>query len=250
VPDIKLFFCPSGNDVRRPTDKYGHKVNDSLGDVSAAAAGLPGADPGRMLTHGNWPRYTDSIGVYDNKVEYNVAGQYGYRNAAIYGAIYYDKAPGYNPMSGPQPVAYTRPTVKSAVACPAFKTARHLGNRALVADDFWKGKKDNHPIVEGAMTDPGFGIMVHKEGYNVLFGDGSAAWFGDPQRRLIYWDTSTITGGYGALGMTWHWIGGGPASWPWQNTAPRIFARNGTPLAWHMIDEWRGLDVGAAAGVP
>ena len=37
------------------------------------------------------------------------------------------------------------------------------------------------------MTSHAGGQQRHKDGYNVLYGDGHAAWYGDPQRRIIWW---------------------------------------------------------------
>ena len=33
----------------------------------------------------------------------------------------------------------------------------------------------------------GMGANVHKDGYNVLYGDYSVSWYGDPEQRIIYW---------------------------------------------------------------
>ena len=80
-------------------------------------------------------------------------------------------------------------------------------------------------------------------GYNVLYDDWHAAWYGDPQQRFIYWsqlhptaaqatakgwgtDTSSvsdvidITGGLGT------------------------FQKRGSALAWHLFDSAAGVDVG------
>ena len=35
------------------------------------------------------------------------------------------------------------------------------------------------------------GQYAHRDGYNVLYGDWSAKWYGDPQRRLMWWECST-----------------------------------------------------------
>ncbi len=247
LPDEKTFYCPSGADVRRPTERYGHRVNETLGDWKEARAGLGGAEAGRVLSNGAWPRYTNSISGYDNKVEFNVTMQYGYRNQAIYGAIYYTNAPGYQPMHGPKDMPWTKPVVKGEVGAPPFKTTRLLGGRALVSDDFWRGAKNMHPIDEpnDAAQDPGYNMYTHVDGYNVLYGDGSAAWYGDSSQRIIWWFDSSTVGGYGALGMTWHWIGGGSAGFPWTNSTPRIFQKFGTPAVWHLFDDARGIDSSA-----
>jgi len=31
------------------------------------------------------------------------------------------------------------------------------------------------------------GLYAHREGYNVLYGYGSAKWYGDPQQRIMLW---------------------------------------------------------------
>jgi prepilin-type processing-associated H-X9-DG protein len=36
------------------------------------------------------------------------------------------------------------------------------------------------------MKYPGDGAYGHRDGYNVLYGDGSVRWHGDPQQRLIW----------------------------------------------------------------
>ena len=54
-----------------------------------------------------------------------------------------------------------------------------LGARALVSDSFAKGPN---------IHETGFGYYVHREGYNVLYGDYAVRWHGDRDRRLIYWD--------------------------------------------------------------
>jgi prepilin-type N-terminal cleavage/methylation domain-containing protein len=249
LPDEKALYCPSGMDVRRPTERYGHRVNDTLGDWKQARGGSGGQEAGRVLTNGAWPRWTDSIGVYDNKVEFNVTMQYAYRNQAIYGAIYYTRAPGYNAMDGPKTMPWCKGMVKSEVGAPPFKTTKLLGGRALVSDDFWRGAKGRDPIDEpdNAAVDPGYCMYTHRDGYNVLYGDGGAAWYGDPEQKIIWWFDSSTVGGYGALGMTWHWIGGGSAGFPWTNTSPPIFQKFGTPAIWHTFDDARGLDSGAPA---
>ena len=34
---------------------------------------------------------------------------------------------------------------------------------------------------------PGMGHYAHRDGYNVLYGDWSAKWYGDPQQGIVYW---------------------------------------------------------------
>lgn len=67
-------------------------------------------------------------------------------------------------------------------ASPMLGRVRHL---ALVSDDF--------TARFGAQT--GIGKYAHKFGYNVLYTDGSASWYKDPDmkiaKRRVYWDDET-----------------------------------------------------------
>ncbi|HRU06636.1 MAG TPA: hypothetical protein P5137_12780 [Candidatus Brocadiia bacterium] len=61
-----------------------------------------------------------------------------------------------------------------------------LGDLSLVVSRFGKaGRKDNDPS-QPRPTYPGDGLYAHREGYNVLRGDGSVRWFGDPQQKIIW----------------------------------------------------------------
>ena len=62
----------------------------------------------------------------------------------------------------------------------------------MVADRFGKATKLDS---EGRLTYPGDGIYGHKEGYNVLYGDGSVRWYGDPQQSHIWKKMPMDSGG-------------------------------------------------------
>ncbi|HRU05137.1 MAG TPA: hypothetical protein P5137_05105 [Candidatus Brocadiia bacterium] len=76
-------------------------------------------------------------------------------------------------------IAYTKPAVVAFAGAPPFKTQKLLGSRTVVTDSF---SKTTTPL-----PTPGMGQWAHREGYNLLRGDGSAAWYGDPQKTLIWW---------------------------------------------------------------
>jgi len=88
------------------------------------------------------------------------------------------------------PVLYTKPLHHAVPGTAQFKTSKQLGGRAVVSDGFSKryngaGSVANlatHPI------DPGDGMTHHRDGYNVLYGDSSARWYGDAQQRIVWWD--------------------------------------------------------------
>jgi hypothetical protein len=77
--------------------------------------------------------------------------------------------------------------VKLENMCPAFKTQKLLGEYALVSDRAEKPTKGSSMGQEfGARLCPGDGYYGHRDGYNVLYGDWHAAWYGDPQQQLIW----------------------------------------------------------------
>jgi len=93
--------------------------------------------------------------------------------------------------STPVPLMYTRPLQKVYGGTSAFKTSRALAGRALVADSH---AKNFQRVYEGSFDDysalfPGDGESCHKVGYNVLYGDNSVRWAGDPQQRIAWWDS-------------------------------------------------------------
>jgi hypothetical protein len=77
-----------------------------------------------------------------------------------------------------------------------FRTQKELAGRALVTDTWSKGTpldatgRDvsayDETAIANAATVAGMGMAGHQEGYNVLYGDWSAKWYGDPQQRLIW----------------------------------------------------------------
>jgi len=74
---------------------------------------------------------------------------------------------------------------------PPKRTSRALADGALAADRFgvrgWDAAGQGEPNNTGDPTFwPGDGLYGHRDGYNVVYGDGHAAWFGDPQERWIW----------------------------------------------------------------
>ncbi|HRU07517.1 MAG TPA: type II secretion system protein [Candidatus Brocadiia bacterium] len=70
---------------------------------------------------------------------------------------------------------YAKPAVKAYKMCPPFKTAKLLGQRAIVSDTF-----DHAATWQG----PTMVRMHHGEGYNTLYADGHAAWRFDPDDEM------------------------------------------------------------------
>jgi len=102
----------------------------------------------------------------------------------------------YNGTPRPQTRPQIAPDWRGKAWYPLFKTQRLLGSRAIVSDTFYKtgkGDKGWEKLNVGQLY-VGMGSYAHKEGYEVLYGDGHAKWYGDPQQRIMWMDTNTSGG--------------------------------------------------------
>ena len=271
LPDEKSLYCPSAQGIS--AGKYAaigtaspnesSYINRSLSEWRKARQSVSGGDAGYALTHGDWTRSINRSGAPDNVKFYQVAMEYGYRNSPIFCEFGSGNAGNYH-LLGDKYIPYTRPAVVTQAGCPPFKSAKLLAGRALVSDDFWKSTNlinDTKRFSEcdttsAGVTAPGRAAYVHRDGYNILYGDGSVSWYGDTEQRIIYWDVTKLTNTanlFGAaLGNSAHYVGDGVTGAS-SNTANHPAApidtsnniRFGTPAVWHIFDGARGLDVDA-----
>jgi prepilin-type processing-associated H-X9-DG protein len=162
---------------------------------------------------------------------------------------------------------------------PLFQSSKQLGDRALMSDSF-------NRWLEGASDLTGQknnaeGMACHQEGYNVLYGDGSAQWFGDPQRKIIYWPchngpwpnggspiqpmgvgdeswemaSGRNEGGRAGYCEAGYWTPGGLSGnywhadrniyqwYPYQNGARTGYGSYAGQAIWHEFDVARGIDL-------
>ena len=132
----------------------------------------------------------------------------------------------------------TKPVAVGRNCAQVFPTQRALGGRALVADSFQKDKL-SHQAHSQAIVERTGGYQAHKDGYNVLYGDGHAAWFGDPQQRIVWWPRDFYSTFYGC-----------------HVASSRILYDNNTSSMrntigasydiWHTMDNAAGVDVDVA----
>jgi len=248
VPDVSSFYCPSaaGYPTRRPpgwvssagapfdyTNAKNHKPIQTMSQIKRVAGELNA----ESLQYGDysWGPSGDESGAYTNDgtcTRAQILSQYHYRNMAVYSE---------QDSKHPWPVAYTRPKVMASPQIPMFKTQRILGGRALMSDSF--DKFFSMPTYE-----PGFGWYAHRDGYNVLYGDHHVAWYGDPQRRAIYWSTPIGTAHYhvspslqtnGYVGYSSSYGNGAGAFWENSHTQGA--------LVWHNLDVAAGIDANVPA---
>ena len=149
-----------------------------------------------------------------NKQQNHVKGSYNYRNAAI------DLA-----SDAPTALPLTKPQIVADPNCPPFKTQKLLGMRALVSDSF------DRDFVDGAEQDnrvAGRGPETHGTGYNVLYGDWHAAWYGDPGQQIAWFWPEVRAAGSGNPDPNHDWIDR---------------SNLGAHEVWHVLDVDAGLDL-------
>ena len=171
-----------------------------------------GGRDGRALMYGD---YSWAESYSEGQSDRGVLSTYNYRNVPL--AIDPSRKLDGTDFAVPD----TQPVVKTQAGCPMFKTQRDLGGRALVSDSF---DRPSSPFWK-----EGFGKYVHKEGYNVLYGDHHAMWYGDPGRHLINLPTPPGFEIDAAQGSDVSFV---PVA-PLQNQAF---------YSWHMFDMAGGID--------
>ena len=215
VPDARVFYCPSAagmpNDGGLPLTR-GCNVRDWQ---------LAGGYDADTMKYGKWGRATTKAHysytglhklVIMSHYSYQLVPHHSYGSADTVGT---DTA-AYN-----TPVCYTTPTIwMPQRRVPMFKTDKQLGSRAYVGDTFsfdtprldtaFGARRSYVGIENGAaddgsgdlfcydttpdykaVNDWGYGQYAHREGYNILYGDGHSTWYGDPDQRLIFWGGQT-----------------------------------------------------------
>jgi len=289
--DARSFFCPStGGSMVADNPRAGDgatwaSVYPQATNVATSAKDVQrlGGFDARSLSHGDytWMNYTH--GPFQGVA---VQSDYNYRNVPfiIYGRrgppdeFLYSEALGCENITQKAQWAAgatdfdiglegTKPMTVATPGGPLFKTQKILGRRAIVSDSFSRAAFTAAEYISISTTKVGMAHYAHREGYNVLYGDWSAKWYGDPQKRIMWWNgapvyapwyTSTETReAYRALGsnVVWEWMGmiddplppghsPGPAgrtdgSWGVYGTSPYNYSAS----IWHLMDVAAGVDV-------
>ena len=221
LADLNVFYCATGRAYDRAIGggkNNQERIYASASNYNALTQSwietdvgniqkLGGNGSGQDLTHGsyNWVsnfghRYFVPVGAVALGGGKALGCSYAYRGqpAPCYGVV----TPGDKVDQANRDItntyengAYTgsQPTTvaKMGNLAPPKRTVRALGDGALAADRFgvrgWDEAGEAQPT-NGGDPDlwPGDGIYGHREGYNVLYGDGHATWMGDPQERWIW----------------------------------------------------------------
>lgn len=252
LQDCKSFYCPSGDPMPNGQDPALAKPGVIVGNLAGwKAAG--GFDANTLLGDKWTLARTDSTHgvIYCN---------YDYRNSPmILGSPWCmvqdrGKDPGISTwLSG------TKPAVYVADLEPLFRTQKELGGRAIVVDTFDKGQDYDalgtkvtsyyNQAVTVSCRIAGMGIKAHRDGYNVLYGDWSVRWYGDPQQQIIWHrqdNSSTTTCNLGAnvLGNSYYDYSKGFIPFGYSHTAMQGNSHTvgSDVLVWHYFDNGNGID--------
>ena len=281
--DANAFFCPTSTNM--PGDTYFYSIAeyttgaDSIGDLNRA-----GGTTAEAIMHGDYGwlgnYYTGGTSSSQGTFTKAVISSYSYRLVPThcynpgdwnrhYGGFRY--IPGYpiftNSLRGSGgddsnlqyiAPAWVKPRQIIKVGEPVFKTQKQLANRAIISDSFGRGLT-SYWTNDNGIGKPGLGFFAHREGYNVLYGDWSAKWYGDPQQHIMWWPMpERYTYGRDAVvtGMcqntvtydVWHPRTNNPqytrnyVNTYLTNLKPDSWGSVGAIGVWHMFDVANGVD--------
>jgi len=184
LPDARSFYCPSSWATHAVSGTPVNFPKDTNADLYAWTRA--GGYEGKFLTHGDWTGASNIERGYPGAAAYSRGAlcSYAYRN--VWNRAY-DASVDDGPGDYAYTVNFTRPVVTTNEGCPLFKTTRDLGFRAVAADAFGSTSPPNAASEEDLI---GRGVFGHREGYNVLYNDGSMDWYGDMNARIIYWNSA------------------------------------------------------------
>jgi len=273
--DARVFYCPTAGGTM-PKDfmlywpSYWPNMKAATGPQDLLRTG--GFDAYTM-THGNWDWVVDNtravggFGWYQQdpyvvaQCDYNYRGQPSWLNISSYVVPPYGTwmrtAPpfGKDWVMRPMILKYTKPAVTTEIGCPWFKTQKLLAGRALVTDSFSRCTPFKYPSSQGRLDpQPAKSIYAHRDGYNVLCGDWSVKWYGDPELSIMWWPNPLDT--WVNNNNTYAWYS---HMWSAQTTAvdylanpvnpDTFFCYAGNPVnapnvgIWHLFDMHSGVDV-------
>jgi len=209
--DAKVLYCPSSNGM-----PSGYQSGTSSTATSGGPANLndwktAGGFDAETMLYGNWqPVHT---GDYEGGNVNDIMSHYAYRGIPLVGGygVHADKDQGIlGGYDAKIRLMGARPAISPRIGQPLFRTAKEYGARAIVADVFDKGfnvdgagelaaNGGGASPLDTSQDVPGMGVAGHRDGYNVLYGDWHASWFGDPQQKIA-WHTDGWQGWTGISG--------------------------------------------------
>jgi prepilin-type N-terminal cleavage/methylation domain-containing protein/prepilin-type processing-associated H-X9-DG protein len=250
IGDAGVYYCPSSNGMLPDrTMKYGDTA------ITMGAANLndwktAGGSDANTLLYGDW----DKIAYHSknsNYAEAMVQSHYAYRNVPVNAFRVWHVADDRDETKIWVPGV--KPRQSAGIGQPIFRTVKELDARAIVTDTFSKGLSfdalgnhvDGSGLIEESRNMVGMGQFAHRDGYNVLYGDGHAAWYGDPQQAIMwhkqgYSTTAIARDSYAVLAQN-SYLGGMFT----QSNIANTYVCSTALDVWHTFDMHGGVDVGA-----
>ena len=240
LTDYSIFYCPSGRGALSPEIRTGDPYRlQNLAQVrkGATAPGANGLFLG-LYTNAAIGETYGWLGAYSIGRDMSIRSQYNYR-PGIFGS-------GSKSWDSRKIVFMpgTKPRALGREGAQVFPTQRALGARAMICDTFERRRNEPCTLEQAALgggplyyQGAAYGSQTHRDGYNVLYGDGHAAWYGDPQQRIIWWEMvgDSAANMYSSI-LAASWIEPGNASENRMNAASEI---------WHMMDVANDVDAEA-----
>jgi hypothetical protein len=249
IEDMGVYFCPSATGM--PADRVSDVMNYAATTL-AECKQAGGTDP-QTIARGNWGflgnwvnnfgyRYYVSARVLQSHYNYRMVPSCVQPDSEWYYA--------YDPPGGVTRTDLTyfcpmwvRPYQRFKASEPVFKTQKQISSRAVVSDSF--SKDLGYSVVRAAV--PGMGYWAHRDGYNVLYGDWIAKWYGDTQSRIMWWPRQgagwtnlRYSLANNVLGDYWLPDYGNPNCY----SGVADWGEKGHVGVWHSFDVANGMDVG------
>jgi len=190
MPDAKVFFCSSSDNMPGDAALPGYQ-----GLIRASHLRSIGGDGAEAFLRGNYnslPFINQYAGAYCRAA----FSHYAYRNVPLNVGTYNWAWTWHTREQNTFPIPGVRPAVNMRLGQPFFRTVKELNGRAICSDTFSKGTAyDANGTYVGALqstdinnsrTIVGYGVKAHQTAYNVLYGDGHAALYGDPQMGIAF----------------------------------------------------------------
>jgi len=266
--EARALYCPSaGGTMPPPTGLWGVSFDGNYtpyGATSVRDLQKAGGYDARSIMYGDW----SGLQAFNANMDKcrAVFSDYAYRLSplALSASAYNEKYTGTSQVHIRNitkiQVGGTRPAVITEIATAAFKTQKLLAGRAVVADSFGRPNDGVHSTtyaVQAAQLRCGDGFFAHRDGYNVLYGDGSVRWAGDPEQRFLWWPEiprsvvgANININYVSVmcntqssTLGWWRMQNGAQFVSWNLYNPQGDIKNDAQGAWHIFDNAVGIDV-------
>jgi len=184
LKDGTVLLCPEmggtattyyGNRAGGGDTVYGYDFRSDLWRRLRGRTHMQGIEHG----DGTWLKANPSGAGTERAVA--LLGSYSYRLQPWFFYEFYDGSWQSAGAGSSRTVSYTKPVQTATYMCPPFKTSKQVGLRAVASDSFDYGR-------DSAWRNRGMAKNHHSEGYNVLYADTHAAWYGDSRRTILSWE--------------------------------------------------------------